>query len=232
MAVVQTLSASAASAASVAKAITLTAGNLVIVQAGTEWGGGLPAASISDTAGNTWTLLAEGNPDITDGVAWYCWNCKGGATTITVSSTQGAVNMGFLVREYSGVQATSDPLDQKSTQASGGTTSLSSPASAATTNANDLVIGLGWTEQPSATFTAGAGYGNLSQLAPGANMPNQSLAIEDKTVSATGAQTATMTQSAAYSWIAMVVAFKLAGATTTTTPPAGRSKAGDFFSMF
>jgi hypothetical protein len=103
-------------------------------------------------------------------------------------------------------------LDQGTGQAQAtpgtGANAVSSGASAATTNANDFVLGFSQNETESdpgtGTVSAGTGY-----TISGANLI---MCVESKSVAATGAQTATFTQSVDNTRITHVVAFKEAAA--------------------
>lgn len=120
---------------------------------------------------------------------WYAANITGKVTpqvSVTVTTPAGKGG-GIICREYSGIQA-SLPLD-KSTSLGGTTTAISSGASAATTSANELVIGGGCSDFGNNTYTVGAGYGNLIST----KNADLEVSMEDKVVAATGAQTATMT---------------------------------------
>lgn len=112
--------------------------------------------------------------------------------------------------EASGL-ATASSVDQAASQvqtAPGtGANAISSTASAATTNTADFVMGFtqdaGNASPGSGTLTAGTGY-----TVVGAGI---TMAAESKSVAATGAQTATFTQSVAAPRITHVVAFKETG---------------------
>jgi hypothetical protein len=195
-----------------------TTGNLLVVVAYLEWGGGIPAMTIADTSGNTWHQIFETDPDVSDIAVWYAWNCVGGTLpTVTITSTIGSAAIGIMMREYSGIQNSSDPLD-KTVNATATSTALSSGATAATTQAAELVVGVGETEFSADTITVGAGYGNLL-VQNSATIP-RTFAMQDKIVAATGAQTSTMTAGHATPWIAAVATFKATGAAPVVLPPA------------
>ena len=88
---------------------TVTAGSLLIVS---HQGDGSSPSGISDTAGNTWTKgqeIYEVNGRPSSGTAiWYCWNCTGGATIITVTGYE--LDTSVNLYEYSGVENTYDPI--------------------------------------------------------------------------------------------------------------------------
>lgn len=176
---------------------TTTTGNLGILIIATNTGG-ITYSSVTDGT-NTYTLVGNVNSQ----ACYYCANITG-VTSPTISfNSSSSVKYSIIFREYTGVQ-TSSPLD-KSTQQSQSGTSFTSGASAATTNATDLVIG--WMGVEAAgTITIGSGYSNLATISNTGN--SMAVAIEDKSVSSTGTQTATFTNPSAFG-CAGVIAFKL-----------------------
>lgn len=155
------------------------------------------------TTGNGWISL------------WYAKNITGLTTptfTATITTPSGT-GSGLIVREYSGLDTTA-PLD-KSTSLGGTTTAISSGATAATTNANELVIGAGASDFGNNTYTVGAGYGNLITT----KNADLDLSMEDKIVAATGAQTATMTLGSASDQAGAVATFIQAAAGGITYAP-------------
>lgn len=150
---------------------------------------------------------------------FYRENVGSGSHTVTatfdIASIATAVPYRSIrVYEFSGL-ATSGSLDQSTGQfqASPGTGSdgISSSATVSTTNANDFVVGLN-NETSSGTgagTTAGTGFTLVTGL--------HSLNGEYKNVSATGAQTATLTQSSNEHRITHVIAFKQAAAAAAAT---------------
>jgi len=118
------------------------AGNFIIAAAVAFSNPSYPTASISDTAGNTWTLATT--TQVSNGALpvvyiWYAKNIKGGADTVsaTWTSSGGGEEHELVVSEYSGVD-TSNPLDQLNSVYSTGGTSIST-GNITTANANDLL---------------------------------------------------------------------------------------------
>ena len=100
--------------------------------------------------------------------------------------------------------ATTAPLD-KTAGASGTSTSPSSGATAVTAQANELVVGVVLTRDNN-NVTAGIGYTKRAEQ----DEPGQmTMALEDKNVATTGAQTATATLSPSMEWIAQCATFKV-----------------------
>jgi hypothetical protein len=96
---------------SLAVTLTLTAGDLVIISCVNSPS---VSASIADTNGNTFSLVPTPAFPVTSvsGAysAWYVENCKGGATTITVTFSAGSAYSSIVVSEFSGA-ATSGVFD-------------------------------------------------------------------------------------------------------------------------
>lgn len=193
------------------------AGNLLVV-AITNGSGTSNYTTVSDNKGNTWsrvfsTITTIGGADVE---LWYSLITTGGASHQISMTNSSFWNMQAICREYSGV--TSAPLD-KTTNATGNSTALNSGASATTTQAAELVIGIGGDSWGSGqSYTAGVGFGNLSQLI---DASAYGLALEDKTVSSTGAQTAAFTLLNSWRWACGVATFKVdtgGGATFVPQP--------------
>lgn len=188
-------------------AVTTTPGNMLvaIAEADTVVANGI---TVSDNKGNTWArVISTALAATFDLEVWVCKNITSGGASHTVSASDsgGGVDSLLIVEEWSG-QDTTAPSD-KSIGATGSSTALSSGASAATTQAAELVIGAG-VVSGNVTMALGAGYTNLTRV----NTTFSTLAFESKVVAATGAQTAAMTAGTAGSWVCQVATFKEAAA--------------------
>ncbi len=141
-----------------------TAGNFLFVTTGSVIAA---ATSISDTLGNTFTLLDTG---VQLGKIWYVKNCKGGANTITVTFPNTGPQT-VAAQEFSGVD-TSAPLDKQGTIQSAttppGTTNITSTNVTPTQN-GELIVVYGSTAGSGATIVIGSGYSNLLQGSAGNN---------------------------------------------------------------
>lgn len=174
------------------------------------------SASVSDTRGNTWTRIGS---IVTGGDgslyldAFYCIANGAGADTVTYNAA-GSSYMSLIIAEYSGI-ATTSPLDV----AGSSTGSSTSPStSITTTNANDLIIG--WVTSmagSTVTITSGSGYTMRQEYEDAATYMHAHL--EDKSVSATGAQTVNATLGSSLQWIMRGAAFKESAASTFSMPP-------------
>lgn len=197
-----------------------TAGNLIVVAISNDSGGTTSVTGVTDNKGNTYTKIKTvANSSALD--IYYAANIAGGTGhTISVTwSLAAASNLSIIAQEYSSMPTA--PLDV-SVSAIGSTVSPSSGATAATTQADELVVGILSFDAATTTVMAGSGYGNLTSIA----VTGAHTAMESKVISATGAQTATFTLAASRAWIAAAVAFK-----ASTAPPVTVNKGG-FFAFF
>lgn len=211
-AIVQTGYAANTSGATISVTLTgVTAGNTLVAHVGWGDSSGSNTCSVSDgTSYSVGDTKRRNTADTQSGEVFYLENAGAGSHTIQATISPGEGFLLLRVAELSGL-ATSSSLDKAvgQPQNAPGTTSnaVSSSASAATTNANDFV--LGFSENTSqldpgtGTLTAGTGY-TISGT-------NVMMGLESKSVAATGAQTATFTQSVNNNRVTHVVAFKESG---------------------
>lgn len=162
--------------------------------------------SLSDNKGNTFNQIATGSSGgDTQGTLFYAYNITGGAShQITATMSANFHDIAVICREYSGL-TTTDPLDKSSGTATALGTSHTSAATAATTQANELVVGF-IAASANTTCTAGTNYGNVTSQ-NGSDLFEGSC-MEDRTISSTGAQTATITTSASVVTYFIVATFK------------------------
>jgi hypothetical protein len=189
----------------------VTTGNLILVAVASNVA---TVSSVTDSLSNTYTLGSAYHYSnyLT---YYYAKNITGGACTVTVTFSTTGWPYNAQVREYEGLDTTS-PLDVQA-QATGSSTAPSA-TTATTGNANDLVVGI-FANTSSNTYTQSTGYDNFTMVNTAST---QVLGIQDKTVNATGTQTAAITQSSTSTWGAIAVAFKQgAGGTTLTSTTAG-----------
>jgi hypothetical protein len=187
-----------------------TAGNAIVVGVRLGSAVAFSTVSVSDDKGNTYVRDVQVDDSVSGNQMeiFSAANVAGGTVVVTVTLTGGAVALRWGVCEYQGL-VTSAPLDKTSTNnPNASNTSLNSNNTATTANANDLLVGVGMTRNNTVTFTAGTGYALRFQA--------NKIALEDKSVSATGAYNATETISVADTWMMAVAAYKgAAGANTT-----------------
>jgi hypothetical protein len=145
-----------------------TTSNLIVV--GARNTGASTIASVSDTAGNTYTAATQyqaagGDPFMR---IFYCANATGHATNVVTVDFGGVTSAysAVIAAEFSGAALTS-VFDS---EAGGATTTstLSSPA-LTTTNANDVVVVFG-SQAALTTYSAGSGYTLIDASAGGADV--------------------------------------------------------------
>lgn len=148
---------------------------------------------VTDNKSNT--FQKETNSFVANGgdncYLYYAENATTGAGhTITATSSAGSSFLTICAATGSSL-ATSSTLD-KSVIGTGTSTTLASGNTAATTNANDWVLGFGtFNAVADNTFTAGGAYTMRSQIGLG-SIGGTSF-LEEKVVAATGAQSASAT---------------------------------------
>ncbi len=204
--------------------MTTTSGGLLVAGITFDSGTLNTITGVTDSKGNTWTKALELDATVLVSL-WYTANIIGGsAHTFTVAyddSVGDAVSC--IVQEFSGI-ATASPLD-KTVVATGTSAAPNSGATAATTQADELVIGFAGYFGTNVLAAAGSGYGDLAQ----SNQTNANGAMESKLVSATGAQTAAFTLASSRDWACICATFKTAaGGGGGANPAAARGFLGFF----
>jgi hypothetical protein len=171
-----------------------TAGDLNIVVVG--WNDtAATVQSVKDSAGNNYSLAI--GPTSGTGLRqsiYYAANIVGGANTVTVTFSQGAVAPDIRILEYRGVTT----LDVTAGASGSGTAANS--GSATTTSANELIFGANMV----ATLTRAAGSGFTSRII---TSPDGDIA-EDKIVTTAGSNSATATLNGSGPWVMQMVTFK------------------------
>jgi hypothetical protein len=178
-----------------------TAGNLNVVAV--MWGDTVKTvSSVTDSKGNPYALAAGPTraPGLTSAI-YYAKNIAGGSNAVTVAFNGTALYPNVNVLEYSGLD-TASPFDVSSSATGTGTTANS--GSAATTSANELIVGAG---NPTSVFTsAGSGFSNRT-------INNFGGISEDKIVSSTGNYNATATLTSG-GWVIQMAAFRTGNGTS------------------
>lgn len=178
-------------------------------------------ASVIDSAGNNWTSAYPIQQDVTGNAssAYFLPSASnlGGITSVTITFGQAQSGALAQVREYSGLQGPVTAMDKTTHQLSSSNPATSG-ASAATTVATELVIGVANTLNSAANpnWSAGAGYANFIQSSFNFAGPVFIyIGLEDKEVSVTGAQIATFTSPNSASTGTVVITFKETGSSST-----------------
>jgi hypothetical protein len=189
---------------------TTAAGQLIVITVSDDGAGTTEITSITDTYGNTWAKVPNGgtNNVLQNSSSTQMWYAalgvgKAGAShTVTVNWNTAATGRVTVAAQYiNGFTGT--PTLDKSTGAIGTSTSASPGTTAATTNANEVVvIGVGHAGLTT-SMSLGAGYTNLTTI----EAANASVGQESKVVAATGTQTGTMGITASRAWGAIIATF-------------------------
>jgi hypothetical protein len=131
-------------------------------------------------------------------------NAAAGATTVTFSASGGTGSLQCVIEEWAGL-ATTTPLDKTQANTFIAGTSVSSNATAATSQAIELVLGAVGMDNGQ-TVTQGAGF------TLGTNVNATRTGIENLITSVAGPQTATFTLGASDSGVVLVATYKASGA--------------------
>lgn len=197
-----------ASATTAVKAFTgnVAAGSLIVVAVSGSNTGTVTATS-SDSINGAHLLAVGPTVHATLGTQgfrqwiFYFANSGSGACTVTVSFSATIGFRRLMILEYSGI-ATSSALDQ--TAAATGNSGTADSGAQTTTQADELIFGLGINEN--GDITTGSGF-------TGREAADLYTKPEDKIVSSTGSYNATFGGSST-NWIAQMATFKAPGSGT------------------
>jgi hypothetical protein len=202
----------------------VSTGNRLIVQAGVWSNGNASAASVTDSAGNTYTELTHFKAsDNTELSVWSAPITAGGTTKPTISvKTTASADIGAAVLEYSGLSpaAGTGVLDQLKT-ATGTTTAVSavsSGATAASTAAGELAMGFYADSGFSNTLAGDPGYAVRTNVSPTGDM--ELLAQERVLANAGTTANATIGTGANTPWLAATLIFKTSAPVAPSAPNA------------
>jgi hypothetical protein len=190
----------------------LTSGNRLVVEVGVWSSQAATAATVTDSAGDSFTELAQFTAS--DGTQMSIWSApitNGGGTTPTITATPtAAADVGLAVLEYAGLStAAGATVVDQSASASGttgsGAATVSSGATRPTTAAGELAVGFyadsgfGDTIGGSAGFTTRANVSNSGDL---------EFLVQDQTAGLGATPASTFTTGPDTTWLAAVVVFK------------------------
>jgi hypothetical protein len=190
-----------------------SAGNLNVVVVG--WNDTVATvSSVSDTSGNSYTLVAGPTPGTALSQSiYYAKNiaaAAGGANQVTVAFSPAAAFPDIRILEYSGI----DPVNAvDTTVAAVGSSANTNSGSLTTANAADLLFAANIVS----TTTSGAGSNFTTRVI---TSPDGDI-VEDRVVTATGSYSATAPLTSSGIWVMQLVAFRAAGGSppVDTTPP-------------
>ena len=163
--------------------------------------------SVTDNLGNQYSLAAGPvkGTGLTQSI-YYAKNILGGSNSVIVTFSKSASFPDVRILEYSGAD-TSNPLDVVAS--ANGSSASANSGSATTTAANELIFGADTVE--TGNLTAGTSF-TLRIL----TSPDSDLA-EDRSVTTTGAYSATATLTSSGPWVMQMVAFKASGTGSAPT---------------
>lgn len=189
-------------------------GNLLLMGWTSAVATSVSVTSVVDSASNSWTSAYAIQQDVSGNASSVYFlpssSNLGGITSVTITFGQAQSGALAQVREYSGLQAPVTAVDKTTHQLSS-VNPATSGASAATTVATELVVGIANTLNASANpnWSAGTGYANFIQSSFNFGGPVFIyLGLEDKEVSSTGAQTSTFVNPGSASTATVVATFK------------------------
>lgn len=189
---VQTVTAIATDSTGTTISIASTAGGSFIFVALASGTTGTP--TITDNNTQSWTVVQQ-NDDHVGYNTWYLYNVAAGTTSIALAYDY--CNAHIIIREYSGVLSSGDPLDKTSYNYSGyvGSGSWTSNATATTTQTDELLIGVSIESAGNTdpAWTPGSGWSTVGSASNNA----KALYMEDRIVSSSGAYEADGTYSPA-----------------------------------
>ena len=202
----------------------VASGNRLVVLVGVWSGSGATAASVTDSAGNTYVeLLHFKAADGTEMSVWSAPITAGGGTrpTVTVKPTSTA-DIGAAVSEYSGLSSATDASVLDETAHATGTTSaaatVASGATPGTTASGELALGMYVDSGFGDALTPGSGYTQRSNISGASDMD---VLTEDQTLSGAGATpNATVGTGPSTVWLMATVVLKTGAATAPTVPAA------------
>ncbi len=173
---------------------------------------------MTDSAGNTYTLISAANSSAVSATLAYCVNASALASGASVTANfPSSRNAAMRVRSVGGM-ATSSAFDVSAINASGSGTSASVGPTSATSQADELIYAV-FAYQNSRTFTAGSGYTAGAQTESTTTI--RGVVAEWKIVSTTGAQTPDGTWNTSATYAAVVATFKGATATAKSASDMG-----------
>lgn len=214
----QNSTSSAASSLAITTTAAVPAGAMIVLEIANHNSASVVPSSVTDSAGNTYTLISSINSSAVSETLAYALNAtalaSGSTITITFPSARNAAAAAYYV---TGI-ATASAVDQQASNTTGSSATPSVGPTSATTQADELIIGLfGYSN--SRTFTPGSGYTALATVESTGTV--RGTTGEYKIVSATGAQTADGTFNSSATFAGLIVTFKGAAATGVALSASG-----------
>jgi hypothetical protein len=175
-----------------------TAGNALKVIV--SWEGSGTLTSVTDTAGNTYTLKTERRQPAADAVQFaYAFNIAGHATNVVTANFTGTIDFSSIrVLQYSGM-TTTDDFDVEA--GGNGSSTAATSGNATTTQADALLL------NAAVNFGGGVTWSPTSPWVTEVT-ETSNCAVDERIVSATASYSAAQTPSASTDWAIAFAAFK------------------------
>lgn len=188
----------------------IPAGNSLVAAATIlDSGTTIPSITASDTKGNTWTMLHSAKLTGTNTAGYLLsvviTSALTTSDTITFTYPYWANRSAISIAEFNDVLTP----DKYATGDNGGAQwlTLVTPATAMTTQANELIYGAWYMLNPGRTFTATNGFTGLTKVTSNAGSSDRAVATEYKYVTSIGQYTANGTFNSNGSAVGMVQTF-------------------------
>jgi Domain of unknown function (DUF1929)/Fibronectin type III domain len=202
---------------------SLVAGNRLVVEVGVWSSAKATASGVKDSAGDTFTeLLHFKASDNTEMSIWSAPVTTGGGTIPTITATPSAkADVGVAVLEYAGLStAAGTAVVDQSANATGTTKAaavVSTPATAATTAPNELIVGFYADSGFDDNLMARMGFNGRVNVSPDEEME---FVAEDALTGATGATPSASVQTGASTiWLMSAIVFKSAAVSEPQAAP-------------
>ena len=219
-------SVTATAGLSVTPKSALTAGNRLVVEVGVWSSSGATAATVTDSAGDTFTKLTTwaAASDKTQMSVWTAPIVNGGGATPTITakpSGTAAADIGIAAVEYQGLSSSSGSTVLDQSAMSSGTTSaagtVSSGATPTTSGNNELAMGFYADSGSNHALGAGSGYTSRVNVSPTSDIQ---LLVEDQVLAAKGTPNASASTGASTTWLMGILVLKSEAMTPPTVPAA------------
>jgi hypothetical protein len=209
---VQQVSAQVGKGASAAAALpgAVVSGNRLIVLVGVWSGGSATAASVVDSAGDTFTrLTAFTASDHTQLSVWTAVVATGGTRPTVTATATGSADIGLAVTEYSGLStvAGTGVVDQSATDtgSTGGQQVVKSLPTGQVGADGELALGFYVDSGFGTRLTGDPGYATRTNLSPNGNMD---LLVEDTPAGSGATPAASVTTGASTVWLMATIVFR------------------------
>jgi hypothetical protein len=189
---------------------SIPTGHTLVGAINTTVTGASPTVTVTDSKGNSYTTAVVVTNGTTDTLAVFSTTVTTALTTsdtMTISFNDGThIRFAVSVEEFDDV--ISPGLD-KTASTTGASTAFASGTTAATTYANELVIGaFGFSSPSGKVITAGSGFSGSTIQGTAAGSSDRGVYVEWKYVNSIGTQAPTATANASATWAGAAATFR------------------------